>query len=225
MTLFHVYSNPRVLSKLRAEIQAANPSSPITNAEAANLPYFQAIIKEGIRICPPITGVMPKDVPPEGDTYNGRFIPGGTAIGFSMVGMLADKKTFGQDARTFRPERFLEDPDEQTLQLRTAVVDAAFSNGRWRCLGKNIAQMELNKVVPEVSFHDMTANMSVVRGTDKGFRSSALSIFPLCTRRIPSRITMREFRSSGTCGRERQCMELGTGRIKVPNSSLSDPDP
>jgi len=151
MALFHVYSNPRVLCKLRAEINAARPSSPITNAEAAGLPYLQAVIKEAIRICPPITGVMPKDVPPEGDTYNGQFIPGGTAIGFSMVGMLTDSKVFGEDAETFRPERFLEDSDEPLLQLRTSVVDAAFGFGRWRCLGKNIAQMELNKVIPEVS--------------------------------------------------------------------------
>ena len=151
MALFHVYSNPRVLCKLRAEINAARPSSPSTNVEAAGLPYLQAVIKEAIRICPPITGVMPKDVPPEGDTYNGQFIPGGTAIGFSMVGMLTDNKVFGEDAETFRPERFLEDSDERLLQLRTSVVDAAFGFGRWRCLGKNIAQMELNKVIPEVS--------------------------------------------------------------------------
>ncbi|KAK4184274.1 cytochrome P450 [Podospora australis] len=151
MILFHIYTNPRVLSKLRAELRAARPSSPVTNAEAANLPYLQAVIKEAIRICPPITGDMLKDVPPEGDTYHRMFIPGGTVIGFSMVGMLVDKKTFGEDADTFRPERFLEGAiDDQVLQTRNAVVDAAFGHGRWRCLGKNIAQMELNKVIPEI---------------------------------------------------------------------------
>jgi len=156
MTLFHVYANPRVLSKLRAEIRAARPSSPITNAEAASLPYLQAVIKEAIRVCPPITGEMLKDVPPEGDTYNGRFIPGGTVIGYSVMGLLTDRSVFGEDALTFRPERFLgEEPaaaSEEQLQARNAAVDMAFGYGRWRCLGKSIAQLELNKVIPEVSF-------------------------------------------------------------------------
>lgn len=158
MTLFHVYSNPRILSKLRAEIRAARPSSPITNAEAASLPYLQAVIKEAIRLHPPITGEMLKDVPPEGDTYNGQFIPGGTVIGYSVVRMLTDPKTFGEDAQAFRPERFLEASDEQ-LQTRNAVVDAAFGYGRWRCLGKNIAQLELNKVIPEVSSRKLAAEL------------------------------------------------------------------
>lgn len=48
MILFHVYSNPRILFKLRAEIENARPSSPITNAEASNLPYLLVVIKEGV---------------------------------------------------------------------------------------------------------------------------------------------------------------------------------
>ncbi|KAK4161318.1 pisatin demethylase [Cladorrhinum sp. PSN259] len=161
MALFHVYANPPVLSKLRAEIQAARPSSPITNAEAASLPYLQAIIKEALRLYPPITAERLKDVPPEGDWYKGQFIPGGTVIGYSTVAMLTDKNVFGDDARSFRPERFLEGSDEQ-LQMRNTVTDMTWSYGRWRCLGKNIAQMELNKVIPEII---RTFDMSVVDPT------------------------------------------------------------
>ncbi|KAK0612002.1 cytochrome P450 [Immersiella caudata] len=151
MILFHVYSNPCVLSRLRVEIRDARPSSPITNAEASRMPYLQAVIKEAIRICPPITGDILKDVPPEGDTYNGQFLPGGTVIGYSMVAMLRDKKTFGEDAATFRPERFLpEGASEDELHKRDAVVEGAFAFGRWRCLGRNIAQLEMNKVIPEI---------------------------------------------------------------------------
>ncbi len=92
---------------------------------------------------------MLKDVPPEGDTYNGKFIPGGTAIGYSVVGMLMDKKKFGEDAATFRPERFLEGTEDE-LQSRNAIFEAAFGYGRWRCLGMNIAQLELNKATTEL---------------------------------------------------------------------------
>ncbi|GAB1319333.1 hypothetical protein MFIFM68171_09543 [Madurella fahalii] len=162
MTLFYIYSNPRILFKLRAEIEKARPSSPITNAEATNLPYLQAVIKEGIRIYPSITGIMLKDVPPEGDTYNGKFIPGGSAIGYSVMGMLMDKKTWGDDAKTFRPERFLEG-SEGELQVRNAAVEATFGYGRWKCLGRNIAQLELNKAITEIV---RTFDLSVVYPTN-----------------------------------------------------------
>jgi len=56
-------------------------SSPITDNEAKQLPYLQATIKEGLRICPPVSGLMDKEVPPEGDTVDGVFVPGGTKIG------------------------------------------------------------------------------------------------------------------------------------------------
>lgn len=228
MILFHVYSNPRILSKLRKELRDARLSCPITNSEAASLPYLQAVIKEGIRICPPITGDMLKDVPPEGDTYNGQFIPGGTVIGFSTVGMLADRNVFGEDARTFRPERFLEGLEEQ-LQTRDAVVDAAFGSGRWRCLGKNIAQMELNKVIPEVSLRTLENRMMSGRVAPGIIlisfffflliiffpfwgvsRLSAPLTFPSYTPRIPSRTTTLESRFSGICGCERHDMRLRT---------------
>jgi len=150
MILFHVYSNPRILFKLRTEIENARPSSPITNAEASTLPYLQAVIKEGVRIFPSITGLLLKDVPPEGDSYQGQHIPAGIAIGYSAMGMLMNKKIWGDDAETFRPERFLEGPEDE-VQARNSTVEYAFGYGRWRCLGRNIAQMELNKTITEVS--------------------------------------------------------------------------
>jgi len=150
MILFHVYSNPRILFKLRTEIENARPSSPITNAEASTLPYLQAVIKEGVRIFPSITGLLLKDVPPEGDSYQGQHIPTGIAIGYSAMGMLMNKKIWGEDAETFRPERFLAGPEDE-VQARNSTVEYAFGYGRWRCLGRNIAQMELNKTITEVS--------------------------------------------------------------------------
>ncbi|KAK1750345.1 cytochrome P450 [Echria macrotheca] len=161
MILFHVYVNPRILFKLREELRQARPGSPITHAEASKLPYLQAVIKEGLRIYPSITGVMLKDVPPEGDTYQGKFIPGGTAIGYSVMGLFMNKAIWGEDAATFRPERFLEGTKEE-LQERDVTIDGAFGWGRWKCLGRGIALMELNKLVVEII---RTFDLSVVYPT------------------------------------------------------------
>ncbi|KAK3387936.1 pisatin demethylase [Podospora didyma] len=149
MTIFHVSTNPRVLNKLRAEIFRVRPSSPLTDAEAKNMPYLQAVVKEGLRIFPPITGLLFKDTPIGGDTYDGKFIPGGTAIGFSFLAAVMDKKAWGEDSHVFRPERFLEGSDEE-LRNRDAMVELVFGFGRWRCLGRNIAVSELTKVISEL---------------------------------------------------------------------------
>lgn len=149
-TMLHIITNPRVLEKLRAEISAANVSSPISNAEASKLPYLQAIIKEGLRIWPPVAGLMSKEAPPEGDTINGKFIPGGTKIGYCAWGIFRDKDIFGEDAHAFRPERWIEDSSEQ-IKRRELTLELIFSFGKYRCLGRDVAQMELNKIFVEVS--------------------------------------------------------------------------
>ena len=149
MAIFYIFTNPRILSKLRAEIADARPTSPIRDVEARNMPYLQAVLKETLRICPPITGIILKDVPPEGDVWNGKPIPPGTVIGFSVMGVSMNKAIWGEDAAAFRPERFLEGSANE-LRQRDAIADTAFGFGRWRCLGRNIALIEMNKAVTEV---------------------------------------------------------------------------
>jgi hypothetical protein len=85
-TFLHLITHPTVLRKLYAEIDTAVTdgrisSSPISDIDARRLPYLQACIKEGLRIWPPVTGLMEKVVPRQGDTINDVFIPGGTKIG------------------------------------------------------------------------------------------------------------------------------------------------
>jgi cytochrome P450 len=147
--LLFLLAHPRVLSKLRAEISSSSISSPIREAEAKKMPYLQAIIKEGLRIFPPLVGLMSKAVPPEGDVINGQFVPGGTKIGYGSYGIFRDRKTWGQDADVFRPERWIEESPERLKEMEN-TLELIFSYGKYQCLGKNIAMMELNKIFVEV---------------------------------------------------------------------------
>lgn len=149
-TFLYTITTPRVLEKLRKEIASSSISNPIQDAEARQMPYLQAIIKEGLRMCPPIVGLMSKEVPPEGDTINGKFIPGGCSIGYCGFGIFRDKQLWGEDADMFRPERWLEGSSED-LKSAQSTLDLIFGGGRWKCLGRNVAEMELNKVFVEVS--------------------------------------------------------------------------
>lgn len=151
-TLLRLLTSPRVLAKLREEVDAAvaegRVSSPIQQKESKELPYLQAIVKEGLRINPPFLGQVAKQVPAGGDTYNGIYLPGGTHIGHNVYA-LQRLPIFGTDIDTFRPERWLEGDHETTREMEK-IVELVFGYGRWSCMGKNVAYLEMDKVYFEV---------------------------------------------------------------------------
>ena len=83
--MLFLISTPKVLWRLTKEIDEAvkngSVSDPVKDSEARALPYLQACIREGLRLFPPASGLLKKVVPPEGDSLNGVFLPGGTEIG------------------------------------------------------------------------------------------------------------------------------------------------
>jgi cytochrome P450 len=161
-TMLYLVSNPPVYLKLQKEIDAAVASgiasgTVVSDAAARELPYLQAVLREGFRIHPPVTDIAPKQVPKGGDTVNveGKciFLPGGTNVGFSVFGLNSRKDIFGEDADQFRPERWLVGDDEsETHRVDTMrrTTELIFGYGKYQCLGKNIAWMEYSKAVFEV---------------------------------------------------------------------------
>jgi cytochrome P450 len=164
--MLYLITHPRVYSKLRTEIDASvssgiAPASPgIASDECLkNMPYLQAVVREGLRIHPPLSDVVPKKVPECGDTFNidGKtyHLPGGTNIGYNVWGVHHDTAMFGEDAEVFRPERWLlEEEDEASIHKLAAMrrtTEMIFGFGKYQCLGKPIAWLEITKVVFEVS--------------------------------------------------------------------------
>ena len=156
MTFLCLLNNPKSLETLHNEIDTAiaegRISSPIRNSEALELPYLQAVIKEGLRMFPPSVGHNYKEVPKSGATVCGYRLPGGTQVGINILRMMRDPETFGPDAEVFRPERWLEAAERDPAEYKemAATVDLAFGHGKFQCLGKAIAAMELNKVFVEL---------------------------------------------------------------------------
>jgi cytochrome P450 len=159
-TLLYIITNPRIYTTLQAEIDNAvktegKISNPvIKDTEWRHLLYLQAVIKEGLRIWPPVTGMMSKFSPPNGDelTIDGEkvLIPGGTNIGWASWGIHRNKAVFGEDAELYRPERWLDVANPEKLERMRKVVDLNFGYGKYYCLGRLIALSELHKVVFEV---------------------------------------------------------------------------
>ena len=152
-TLLAIISNPRVYTRLAKEIDNAiasgRVSSPVKDAEAHSLPYFQACILECLRMHPPVGQLRERQVPPEGDVILGFRVPGGTFVGLNPWGV-QNSRVYGNDAEIFRPERWLTS-DIQQLQAMKRAHDLIFGHGPTKCLGATLAKTILSKAIFEVS--------------------------------------------------------------------------
>lgn len=143
---WHLMKNPKVLAKLRSELEAADLDRPIPAfSQVSKLPYLHAVIKEGMRLFPALTHPMERLVPAGGADIAGTFLPQGTSVGCLQLAMHLNTKVFGSDAERFRPERWLEATAEQLRVMEMAHI--GFGRGRRVCIGQHIATMEMKKVI------------------------------------------------------------------------------
>ena len=75
-TTNYLLQNPKTLTLLVAEIRGAfNDEKQMTFKALKQLPYLNAVIAEGLRICTPVPLGLPRLVPKGGDTVCGLLLP------------------------------------------------------------------------------------------------------------------------------------------------------
>ncbi|KAK4460566.1 Pisatin demethylase [Cladorrhinum samala] len=150
---WHVLDSAPVYRNLLTEIENAvrdgtiPADGNISWNQSQNLHYLQACLKEAMRVRPAVGLNITRLVPPEGAELDGHFFPGGTTIAANGWVLHRDKETFGQDADKFRPERWLED-EERAKKMERYMFQ--FGGGSHLCIGRNLALLEINKVVPRL---------------------------------------------------------------------------
>ncbi|KAF3770258.1 cytochrome P450 [Cryphonectria parasitica EP155] len=150
---WHVLSDPRVYAQIQHEMKQAvadgtiPASGNISWNEAQNLPYFQACLKEAMRVRPAVGLNITRIVPPEGAELDGQFFPGGVTVAVNGWVLHRDRATFGEDADVFRPERWLADVEAAKRMERYMFQ---FGGGSHLCIGRNLALLEINKVCPRL---------------------------------------------------------------------------
>ena len=120
-TLF-IITHLKVYESIQVELNSAVRDDDfdrpvISDAQSLKLTYLQACIRESLRIMPPAFAMLPKEVPSVGDVLDGQFVPGGTRIGTCVWGIVRSRRIFGEDADTFRPERWIEADAAQLLLM------------------------------------------------------------------------------------------------------------
>lgn len=174
---YHVLSDSRVYDTLTAEIEAAVRNNTIPDRgnlswnESQHLPYFQACLREAMRVRPAVGLNITRLVPPEGVELDGRFFAGGTRIAVNGWVLHRDRAVFGDDVDDYRPERWLASEESakkmdrymfQVRRLRDCSVYLClrfsadtdfffqFGGGSHLCIGRNLALLEINKVIPRL---------------------------------------------------------------------------
>jgi cytochrome P450 len=109
------------------------------------LPYLNAVIKESLRLNPPLAVPLERIVPENGTIIDGIFVPAGTVIGCMGLIVHYDQACYGADVQNFRPERWLEAPKEKLVLMERGFL--AWGSGNRICLGRYVAEMEIKIVI------------------------------------------------------------------------------
>lgn len=154
-TIFYcLLRNPDKLERLMRSIEDAERTGLFTRedklvrwSEANELPYLGAVIKEGLRIHPAAGLPLERIVPEGGTTLSRQYVPAGTIVGISAWTLHRNTQIFGEDVETFRPERWLDDPEKAAVMNQFLF---SFGGGARTCAGKNVSYLEMYKLVPAI---------------------------------------------------------------------------
>ena len=157
----NICQNCSVYSKLMEEIEdfekTGRLSSPVAKFDETNqMPYFMACVKETLRFSPSTPMIMPRYISEGGLMVNGHWIPEMTEMGANPYVIHRDTIIFGEDADVFRPERWLGN-DQHAKEMDKYMM--AFGYGTRTCLGKNIAQLETQKLCLQVLCPILSKNL------------------------------------------------------------------
>ncbi|KAI0363959.1 cytochrome P450 [Pilatotrama ljubarskyi] len=129
-----------VQERLHAEL-VANPAAPIDD-----LPYLDAVVKEGLRVLCPVPISFPRVVPEGGSVIDGVRLPSGTIVSCQPYTLHRFDTRVFPDPDEFVPERWLE--PSGTAERNQLFF--AFSAGGRGCIGKNLALLEMKMLLRDV---------------------------------------------------------------------------
>lgn len=149
---YYLLKNMQSLEELLMELEKAQEagklSTPLpTWPECQALPYLNAVVKEALRLNPALALPFERIVPSQGlQISRDVFLPPGTIVGINPWVLHRHKRIFGEDAESWNPKRWLDKDSERVKYMEHHLL--SFGAGKRTCLGRNIAMLELLKVVP-----------------------------------------------------------------------------
>ncbi|KAJ4906983.1 hypothetical protein Rs2_10641 [Raphanus sativus] len=140
-TMAEIFNNPKILERLREEIDSViennNTTRLIQETDLPNLPYLQAVVKEGLRLHPPAPLVLRSFQ--EGCKVRGFDVLEKTTLIVNCYAVMRDPDIW-EYPEEFKPERFL--PSSSGSFQEEVLKYVPFGGGRRGCPGSNLALLE-----------------------------------------------------------------------------------
>ncbi|KAK9056237.1 hypothetical protein SSX86_027327 [Deinandra increscens subsp. villosa] len=136
--------NPEKLETARSEVNKLmkNKNGIVQESDISQLPYLQAVIKETLRLHPPVTFLVPHQAVCDTD-FHGYMVPKNAQVLCNLWAMGRDPKIWSCP-ETFFPERFLEVKIDYKGQDFEFIP---FGSGRRMCPGLNLAHRMLHIIL------------------------------------------------------------------------------
>ncbi|KQK22828.1 cytochrome P450 94B3 [Brachypodium distachyon] len=148
-------SRPDVRRRIRDEVAAARARRAHRSDAAAagfdldelrEMHYVHAAITESMRLYPPVPvntlQAQADDVLPDGTA-----VGAGWFVAYNSYAMGRMESVWGEDARDYRPERWLDPADNRTFRPESPFRYVAFHAGPRLCLGKEMAYIQMKSIV------------------------------------------------------------------------------
>ncbi|GAV63822.1 p450 domain-containing protein [Cephalotus follicularis] len=132
--------NPDSMTKAKEELNSiVGPSRKVEEKDIDDLPYLQAVVKETLRLHPPVPLLLPRSAR-QNTNYMGYFVPKDTQIFVNAWAIGRDPDAW-EDPLSFKPERFLGSQIDYKGQNYELIP---FGAGRRICVGVSLAQRVLH---------------------------------------------------------------------------------
>lgn len=143
-TFWLLAQNPDAEAKLHEELDTVLQGRTPTLEDLKQLPYTEMVIKESMRLMPPVTGVGRETI--EDVQIGDVFIPQGTEIGLFFYRIHRDAR-YWNDPLAFKPERF--HPEYGEDYHKYAYLP--FGAGMRVCVGFSFAMMEAQLLLATIA--------------------------------------------------------------------------
>ena len=139
LAMAELMRNPQQMAKLQGEVRKHTPEGQETVEEEdiANMPYLRAVVKETLRLHPPVPLLLPR-LSMADCIVHGYYVPSGTRVIVNAWALGRDPESWQEKPEEFMPERFMDGGSAASVDFKGNHFQfLPFGAGRRICPGLN----------------------------------------------------------------------------------------